>query len=146
MAYGKNWVQLTIPLTLEQHNRIREESLKDGRSMANYVRKLLFGIDTRKINKYSEKEHLARLWNGAMSRCTNPKNRDYKNYGGRGITICDDFKNQENFSSYISKHLGKCPNGYTLDRIDNNKGYFPGNLRWATRKEQISNQRKTRSL
>lgn len=79
-----------------------------------------------------------RAWTGMKTRCSNKNRKDYKNYGGRGISICkrwykfENFKN-DMFSSYYE--------GLALDRIDNNKGYFKENCRWATSKEQNNNKR-----
>ncbi len=80
-------------------------------------------------------------WIGMKARCCNPKSTQYPYYGARGIRICDRWLNSfENFY----KDMGKCPKGKTLDRIDNDRGYMPGNCRWATWKQQIHNRRKFR--
>ena len=78
-------------------------------------------------------------WENMYTRCTNPKHASYKNYGGRGIKICDRWRNSfENFY----EDMGKKPsNRYSLDRIDNDGDYEPGNCRWATFKTQIDNRR-----
>ena len=79
-------------------------------------------------------------WNNIFKRCTNPKNKYYKDYGGRGITVCEEWLDVTIFIAWCeSTH----PNmeGYTLDRIDNDKGYNPENCRWADRSTQSINQR-----
>lgn len=78
-------------------------------------------------------------WVGIKKRCTNKNSKDYKNYGGRGIKICERWLNSfENFY----EDMGKKPtNKHSLDRIDNNKGYSKDNCRWATRKQQNRNTR-----
>jgi hypothetical protein len=73
-----------------------------------------------------------KIWTGIKSRCYNPKVRIYKYYGGRGITMCDRWKNS--FDNFL-EDMGERPLGLQLDRIDNNKGYSPENCRWVTPKE-----------
>lgn len=84
-----------------------------------------------------------RRWVAMKARCNNPNNKSYKNYGGRGITVCEEWNNSfQCYFDYVSKleHFGE--EGYTLDRIDNEKGYEPGNVRWATKEQQERNKRK----
>ena len=83
-----------------------------------------------------------RRWIGIKQRCYNEKCADFKNYGGRGITMSDEFLNSSAlFCAYLDSLPGWAP-GMTLDRIDNSKGYEWGNLRWATYREQNKNKRR----
>lgn len=78
-----------------------------------------------------------RRWNSMLQRCLNARNKSFKNYGGRGITVCERWLKFENFLA----DMGLPPPGLSLDRIDNDLGYFKENCRWATASEQRINQR-----
>lgn len=111
-----------------------------------------FGVTHGKHNTIFYKK-----WGGIKTRCLNKKNHTYKNYGGRGIKICDKwlkfegfyddmYDNEDPSKSYI-KHCEKFgENNTTLDRIDNNKGYCKENCRWSTSKEQANNRRNNRLI
>ena len=82
-------------------------------------------------------------WKGMKQRCNNPNHKGYKDYGGRGIKVFEDWEEDfQAFYDYVSKLEHFNEDGYTLDRIDNDKGYEPGNIRWATYSEQRMNQRR----
>lgn len=82
-------------------------------------------------------------WSSMISRCENPKNKQYKDYGGRGIFICDRWR--KSYEAFLAD-MGRRPQGHTLDRIDNEQGYGPANCRWATRLQQMANTRRARML
>lgn len=78
-----------------------------------------------------------KIWWGMVNRCTNPKHISWKIYGGRGIRVCDEWMKFPNFF----KDMGERPPGKSIDRIDNDKGYFKENCRWATPAQQYNNRR-----
>jgi hypothetical protein len=92
--------------------------------------------------------YLYRVWCGIKQRCLNPNCKNYHRYGGRGITLHPAWQHDyAEFASYVRRTIGDKPsNKVSLDRADNDKGYEPGNLRWATAKEQAWNRSKVRIL
>lgn len=78
------------------------------------------------------------IWQGMLGRCRNVGHKSYKDYGGRGIEVCEHWLSFENFY----QDMGDPPKGSSLDRVDNSKGYSPENCKWSTRKEQNNNTRR----
>jgi hypothetical protein len=83
------------------------------------------------------KTRIYKVWCSMLGRCTNPKNPAYEDYGARGITVCERWFEFENFL----EDMGEPPSGLTIDRLDNDKGYFKENCAWKTRIDQARNRR-----
>jgi hypothetical protein len=79
-------------------------------------------------------------WSNMIQRCTNPKHHRYANYGGRGIAVCERWREFANFLA----DMGVKPPGHSIERKDNNGNYEPGNCKWATFAEQSHNTRMTK--
>lgn len=84
------------------------------------------------------------IWKGMKARCSNPKHKGYKNYGERDIKVCEKW--DSSFEAFLEDVGLRPAPGYSLERIDNNKGYELGNVKWATSAEQGSNKRNNRHL
>lgn len=80
---------------------------------------------------------LRTVWTNMKHRCLNPEDKRFAHYGGRGIAICPEWLDFEVFAADMGPHPGR---GLTLDRIDNDGNYEPGNCRWATRAQQVQNR------
>jgi hypothetical protein len=91
------------------------------------------------------KDPLYHLWLRIRRRCHNPKAHNYRWYGARGIEVWAGWRNDAGvFIDYVEKNLGPRPEGMSLDRIDNDGNYEPGNIRWATHSQQVRNRRAAR--
>ena len=96
---------------------------------------------SRKPKHGQSNSKIYNIWANMLHRCNNPNNKRYKDYGGRNIKVCKRWQGKygfENFYEDIGKYKTK---GMTLDRKDNNDGYYPENCRWVTRQTQSRNMR-----
>lgn len=112
---------------------IRSFSFRSGRTKScGCVHKL-------RTTHNKSKTKIYKTWSAIIQRCKNPNDRNYYNYGGRGIAVCDSWLNFENFY----KDMGEIPKGKSIDRINNDGNYCKENCKWSTVKEQCNNKRNT---
>ena len=104
-------------------------------------------IDRKKfLNDPSRwKNRLYNIWSNMIRRCHNKNNSNYPAYGGRKIKVCPEWK-KDFWKFYDWAMANNYSDKYTLDRIDNSKGYGPDNCRWATKKQQANNTRWCRNI
>jgi hypothetical protein len=149
--YGRLLVTERAPNKSETDTNARWKCLCDcGRETTQYGQDLNKGkvISCGCWNEEKRFKHglantpVHRVWIGMRSRCNNPKAREYVNYGGRGIKVCERWDSFENFVA----DMGVRPEGYSIDRINNDGNYEPSNCRWATTTQQLNNRRVNRVL
>lgn len=104
---------------------------------AEHRRKL---AEARTAHGYSQHPHYYRHRH-VLNRCYNSDYGEYRYYGGRGIAVCAEWHDLVTFCDWLDANLGPCPPGFSLDRIDNDGDYEPGNVRWASPSQQSFNRR-----
>jgi len=82
-------------------------------------------------------------WLNILNRCEDPRRKDHHNYGGRGVQVCRRWHDVSLFIADVEREIGPRPAGMTFDRINNDGHYEPGNVRWATHREQQLNRRQS---
>lgn len=127
-------------LVCGQTRRVKPSVLADGRG--KYCSKACQGIGRRTHGETIDQANPSpeyRTWTGIKTRCLNPNDRGYPRYGGRGITICDRWR--DSFEAFLAD-VGRRPSpAHSIDRINNDRGYEPGNVRWTTADVQSRNRR-----
>lgn len=129
------------------HTNVRGSDLATGgvRSCGCIKKEVAARKGRARVTHGDSGTRLYRIWQGMKQRATYKNGGAYKHYGGRGVTVCDEWAN-----SYAEFKNWSADHGYldnlTIDRIDNNKGYSPDNCKWSTYKQQENNRRNNRKI
>lgn len=130
------------PLSLDE---VREQLDVDNVLLPEGFKPFKYKTSEEVKIKKAKEHYLRKFWRAAKSRCSNPNNRSYKTYGARGIKVFKDWEDSyDTFYEWIIASIGERPTKFhSLDRVDNDRGYEPGNLKWSTPEEQGQNRTTT---
>lgn len=137
----KTYVYWNCKCSCGNTKSVRADSLRGGfiQSCGCFGKEMRAEANTKHgMTQIGIKDSSYTAWSNMKSRCLNEKHPEYPNYGGRNITICDSWKTDYLIFNY---EMGPKPNNTSLDRVDNNKGYYKENCRWASLSVQNNNKR-----
>lgn len=137
-------LRLTLPEWAERYNMSYMTvswRVNNGWELIDALTEPVGSIGRHREVSIDEHERMHGIWYSIIARCYDTNSAAYKNYGGRGIDVCDRWR--ESFDNFFEDVGARPTEKHTLDRIDGNRGYYPDNIRWATNKEQIRNRRST---
>lgn len=138
---GKPFRVLTVQCSCGTVKDVRLCLLRDGTTIScGHVQKEIARQLGKSMKTHGQsKTQFFYVWKAMLQRCHNPNNKSYPRYGGRGVAVCEEWRNSfEAFAAY----MGDRPPGMTVDRINSDGNYEPGNVRWATYTQQARNTRR----